>query len=99
MKDKDLFKKFEKLTKDNNIEWYKRNNSANVEVVSYDKVLCDEKTYVKKVFKDICDCISLIKEDLDCEVFTIRISDYCIDGLYESNSELIKRNSSIVCLY
>lgn len=88
---------FNELKNDKNVFWRNDNNNPQIGVISYNKVLCENKRYVKSVFKKICKCKELILKELNSDHFSITISDYNIDGLYESNNLLISENSQINC--
>lgn len=98
-------KAFNQLIKDKNVYFNKTNDKWQpliLSVVSYNISLLDNKTYVKKVFNRIITAMEIIKEHFnlkDNQTFVLSIVDYNIDGLDETNSDLIERKSIVECNY
>lgn len=75
------------------------NKKPCVSIESYNIDLLKNKEYVKNTFEKIVLVKNDICTELNADIFNISISNYTIDGLYESNSMLITKESQITCIY
>lgn len=87
------------LTNDNINIFNDQNNDLYVEVYSYNTDLAENEKTAKNLFNRIKkykeDILSLYNKDY----FIISIDSYSIDGLYQSNSNLLFKDSKIYNLY
>lgn len=72
---------------------YAYNN--NIVVESNTISLLRNKNYVNNLFINIVNNIDLINRTLNTKHFSLKIDGYVIDGLYETNSLLIHKDSKI----
>lgn len=98
-------KAFNDLLRNNNVTFNKLTDiyqPLHVSICSYDIDLITHNTYVQKIFNKVISAKEVIKEYFHLtknQSFIFSIWDYNIDGLDETNSNLIARNSIVECNY
>jgi len=98
-------KAFNDLLINDNIQFIKTGDKfqpMHIHMCSYDIDLINHVTYVKKIFNKIITAKETIKEYFnmkDSDTFILSIEEFNIDGLDETNSKLITRNSIVECNY
>ena len=98
-------KAFNDLLRDDNVQFIKtgdRFQPMHIHMCSYDIDLINHVTYVKKIFNKIITAKETIKKYFSIKknnTFILSIEEFNIDGLDETNSKLITRNSIVECNY
>ena len=90
---------FKKFIDDENVSINIYRGDLYVKIQSYNFCLLEEPSKAKRYFERLKKYKDDILEKYNFDVFVCQVDDYNIDGLYESNSKLLFKNSKIYSNY